>query len=216
MVKQGEVMQKKALGVAVAVAFAAPAVAFAQSSVQIYGTANLSFNYSKYSASESAVTFGARTVAAGAPAVSKYAVNSHGSNWGFRSTETLGGGMTAWLQQEYNMKLERENGVFDNENTSRNSGVGLRGGFGNIYVGTWETPWAQTFRLWDVGTIGGYGPTTSVMGRRENTGSGKSANCANLVGAAGGVLTTSAAGGTAVGSSTATTCSWVGNTVTNP
>src|SRR5439155_15895074 len=179
-------MQKKALGVAVAVAFAAPAVAFVQSSVQIYGTANLSFNYSKYSASESPVVFGGRAIAAGVPSVSKYAVNSHGSNWGFRSTETLGGGMTAWLQQEFNMKLERENGVFDNENTSRNSGVGLRGGFGNIYVGTWETPWAQTFRLWDVGTIGGYCPTTSIIGRRENTARSVNFNCVNNSGTSGG------------------------------
>jgi predicted porin len=60
------------------------------------------------------------------------------------------------------------------EGSQRNSGVGLRGGFGNVFVGTWETPWAQTFRMWDVGTISGYGPTTSIIGRRESTNSGTS------------------------------------------
>jgi predicted porin len=167
-------MQRKLLGVAVVAAFAAPTVALAQSSVQVYGTVNMSFNQSKYSAA-----------ADGSPSVTKWGVNSHGSNYGLRSTETLGGGMSAWLQAEFNLKMERDNGVHDGNGTARNSGLGLRGGFGNVYVGTWETPWAQTFRLWDVGTIGGYGPTTSVIGRRENTGGAPSRNCGNLSGAAG-------------------------------
>src|SRR2546428_11303773 len=77
--------------------------------------------------------------------------------------------MTAWFQAEFNMGLERINGINDATGSFRNSGVGLRGGFGNVYVGTWETPWGQTFRLWDVGTIGGWGPTTSIIGRPETT-----------------------------------------------
>jgi predicted porin len=94
--------------------------------------------------------------------------------------------MTAWFQAEFNMKMARDNGVFDGDSTARNSGVGLRGGFGNVYLGTWETPWSQTFRLWDVGTIGGWGPTTSIIGRREQTGTNPSRNCANNTSAAGG------------------------------
>jgi predicted porin len=93
--------------------------------------------------------------------------------------------MTAWFQAEFNMKMARDNGVFDGDSTARNSGVGLRGGFGNVYFGTWETPWSQTFRLWDVGTIGGWGPTTAIIGRREQTGTNPSRNCANNTGAAG-------------------------------
>ena len=168
-------MQKKLLGMAVAAALAMPAVALAQSAVQVYGTVHMSVNQAKYT-KDTAGTLNDTT---------KYGVTSHASNWGLRSTETLGGGLTAWLQAEFNLKMTRDNGVHDGEGTARNSGLGLRGGFGNIYVGTWETPWAQTFRLWDVGTIGGWGPVTSIIGRRESTGTNPSRNCGNVSGAGG-------------------------------
>ena len=139
-------MQKKLLGMAVAAALAMPAVALAQSAVQVYGTVHLSLNQAKYTKSTDGTL----------DDTTKFGVTSHASNWGLRSTETLGGGMTAWFQVEFNMKMARDNGVFDGDSTARNSGVGLRGNFGNVYLGTWETPWSQTFRLWDVGTIGGW------------------------------------------------------------
>jgi predicted porin len=164
-------MQKKLLGVAVATALAAPGLVFAQSAVQVYGTVHMS---------ASRIKFGSDTL--GNPSQSKFDVNSHSSNWGLRSTETLGGGMTAWFQAEFNMPMLRENGTGNTAGTSRNSGVGLRGAFGNVYYGTWETPWAQTFRLWDVGTIGGYGPNTSVIGRRETTNVGRTYNCTGSLG----------------------------------
>jgi len=168
-------MQKKFLGMAVAAALAMPAVAFAQSAVQVYGTVHLSLNQAKYT----------KDTAGTVDDTTKFGVTSHASNWGLRSTETLGGGMTAWFQVEFNMKMARDNGVFDGDSTARNSGVGLRGNFGNVYFGTWETPWTQTFRLWDVGTIGGWGPTTSIIGRREQTGGNPSRFCNNNTGAAG-------------------------------
>lgn len=157
-------MQKKLLGLAVATALAAPAAAFAQ--VQVYGTAHMSFNSTKYGESRD-----------GAPSMSKMAVNSHASNFGIRSSESLGGGLTGWVQYEFNVKMERDNDAAANNGSSRNTAIGLRGNFGNVFLGTWETPFAQTFRMWDVGTIGGYGASTSVMYRRESTGSGPSANC---------------------------------------
>jgi predicted porin len=168
-------MQKKLLGMAVAAALAMPAVALAHSAVQVYGTVHLSLNQAKYT-KDTAGTLDDTT---------KFGVTSHASNWGLRSTETLGSGMTAWFQVEFNMKMARDNGVFDGDSTARNSGVGLRGNFGNVYLGTWETPWSQTFRLWDVGTIGGWGPTTAIIGRREQTGTNPSRFCANNTGAAG-------------------------------
>jgi predicted porin len=157
-------MQKKLLGMAVATALAAPAAAFAQ--VQVYGTANMTFNSTKYSAATN-----------GVGSVSKMAINSHASNFGIRSSESLGGGMTGWVQYEFNVKMERDNDFAANNGSSRNTAIGLRGSFGNVFLGTWETPFAQTFRMWDVGTIGGYGASTSVMYRRESTGSGPSQNC---------------------------------------
>jgi predicted porin len=162
-------MQKKLLGMAVAAALAAPAtVALAQSTVQVYGTAHMSLNSTRYGQATD-----------GTSAVRKFAVNSHASNFGIRSSESLGGGLTGWVQYEFNVKMERDNDLTGANGSSRNTGIGVRGAWGNAYLGTWETPWAQTFRLWDVGTIGGYGPTTSIVGRRETTGSQVSANCVN-------------------------------------
>jgi predicted porin len=160
-------MQKKLLGMAVATALAAPAAAFAQ--VQVYGTAHVSFNSTKY---------GDGTT--GAPSASKMSVSSHASNFGIRSSESLGGGLTGWVQYEFNVKMERDFDLSGANGSTRNTAIGLRGGFGNVYFGTWETPMASTFRLWDVGTIGGWGPTTSIIGRRETTASGPSSNCGGL------------------------------------
>jgi predicted porin len=176
-------MQKKLLGMAVATALAAPAAAFAQ--VQVYGTAHMSFNSTKYGDSST-----------GEPGVSKMTVASHASNFGIRSSESLGGGLTGWVQYEFNVKMERDFDLAGANGSSRNTAIGLRGNFGNVYLGTWETPMAAVFRLWDVGTIGGWGPTTSIIGRREATTSAPSANCGNLITGAG-VLTTGALAGTA-------------------
>jgi predicted porin len=174
-------MQKKLLGMAVATALAAPVAAFAQ--VQVYGTAHMSFNSTKYGPSTN-----------GAPSVSKMTVSSHASNFGIRSSESLGGGLTGWVQYEFNVKMERDFDLSGANGSTRNTGIGLRGNFGNVFLGTWETPWASTFRLWDVGTIGGWGPTTSIIGRRETTAGAPSSNCAGLT--QGGASLTSGAVGT--------------------
>jgi predicted porin len=173
-------MQKKLLGIAVAAALVAPGLALAQSAVQVYGTVHMSLNQTKFGDASSGTV----------PGLTKFGVAQHASNFGLRSTETLGGGMTAWFQAEFNMLMERTNGVVDNTGSARNSGVGLRGDFGNVYYGTWETPWAQTFRLWDVGTIGGWGPTTSIIGRREQTSRSPNFNCANNSSTIGGTALT--------------------------
>jgi predicted porin len=123
-------------------------------------------------------------------------VNSHSSNFGIRSSETLGGGMTGWAQFEFNTQMERNNDFVAGNGTPRNTAVGLRGNFGNVYFGTWETPYTSTFRMWDVGTVGGYGPTTSVSYRRESTGSSPSSNCGN--GALGSTGATQTAAATSV------------------
>src|SRR5207247_1087775 len=205
-------MQKKLLGIAVAVALAAPGLALAQSGVQVYGTVHMSINQVKFGdatgspAGANAAPSATGSIAAVLPqGTTKMGVAQHASDFGLRSTETVGGGMTAWFQAEFNVLMERTNGVNDNTASARNSGVGLRGGFGNVYVGTWETPWAQTFRLWDVGTIGGWGPTTSIIGRRENTARTTNFNCVNNSGTPGGApLNTTAliCGGGAAATST--------------
>lgn len=119
-------MQKKVMAVAVAGALAAPALAHAQAAtVQIYGTLILNWNY----------------VDSG-PAAGRHTrtdmLNAHDTNIGFKGEERLGGGLSAWFQCESTMDVtgESSNAGF----CGRNSAVGLKGNFGNIFVGIWDTP----------------------------------------------------------------------------
>ena len=158
-------MQKKLLGLAVAGALAAPGLALAQ--VEVYGFVNMSVGKFKYSDS-----------ATGVGSVSKWDVASHASNYGIRGRENVGGGQTAWFQIEQNAPMERSNNVAITP-ASRNSAVGLQGSWGNAFIGQWTTPWADLDALWGVGTVGGWGPITSIIGRRETTGAAPNPNCQN-------------------------------------
>jgi predicted porin len=164
-------MQKKLLTLAVAGALAAPAVSFAQSSVGVYGYLNMSLGYWRHKDATDRTAF---------PDVSKFDVTSAASNVGVRGRETLGGGLSAWFQVETNAALERSNNVAHTSGfASRNSAVGLQGNWGNVFVGQWTTPWADLDALWAIGTVGGFGPVTSIIGRRETTGAAPNANCSN-------------------------------------
>lgn len=164
-------MQKKLLTLAVAGALAAPAVSFAQSSVEVYGYLNMSLGYWRYKDATDQTT---------SPDVSKFDVTSVASNVGVRGRETLGGGLSAWFQVETNAPMERANNIAHTSGfASRNSAVGLQGNFGNVFVGQWTTPWADLDALWSIGTVGGFGPVTSIIGRRETTGAANNFNCSN-------------------------------------
>ena len=169
-------MQKKLLTVAVAGALAAPAAALAQ--VEVYGTIHMSINSIKYGEATGGAT----------GSVTKLDVASHASNIGVRARESLGGGLSAWAQVETNASMERSNNVAHTSNfASRNSAVGLQGGWGNAFVGQWTTPWADLDALWGIGTVATYGPITSIIGRRETTGAAPNPNCANGGSGLGGV-----------------------------
>lgn len=174
-------MQKKLLTLAVAGALAAPAVSsYAQSSVEVYGYLNMSLGYWRHKDA---------TDQTASPDVSKFDVTSAASNVGVRGRETLGGGLSAWFQVETNAALERSNNIAHTSGfASRNSAVGLQGNWGNVFLGQWTTPWADLDALWAIGTVGGFGPVTSIIGRRETTGVAPNANCSNIAsGAASGL-----------------------------
>ncbi len=126
-------MNKKLIAVAVAGAFAAPAVAFAQgSTVQIYGTLNAEYGFAK----------GVNKAAGKTNSFD--GLNSSASNIGFKGEEKLGGGMSAFFQCETDVKflkgdLTDSAGVW----CDRNSAVGLKGGFGSFFIGTWDSPVKQ-------------------------------------------------------------------------
>lgn len=174
-------MQKKLLTMAVAGALAAPALALAQNTTEVYGTVAMSFGQFRYSEGTAAQTNDGGTPGASLASVSKFDVASHGSNYGVRSRENLGGGLAAWIQIETNAPMERSNNIAITP-ASRNSAVGMQGGFGNIFIGQWTTPWSDLDSLWSIGTAGYWGPALSIMGRRETTGTAPNPNCANLQG----------------------------------
>jgi predicted porin len=171
-------MQKKLLTIAVAGALAAPAIAVAQSTVEVYGTVNMAFGNFRYTEGTAAQTVDGATPGPSLASVSKWDVANGASNYGVRSRENLGGGLAGWIQIEQNAPLERSNNGAITP-ASRNSAIGLQGGFGNIFMGQWTTPWSDLDALWGVGTVGFWGPVTSTIGRRETTGTAPNPNCTN-------------------------------------
>jgi predicted porin len=141
-------MKQKLIAVAVAGAFAAPAVAFAQAStVNIYGYVNAEYGFAS-----------SATKGNGAGLPSYDALNSPASYIGFKGEEKLSGGMSAWFQCETDAGfLKGDSKVTASTNTtagaataghvstqggwcSRNSALGLKGGFGNFFLGHWDSP----------------------------------------------------------------------------
>lgn len=137
-------MNKKLMAVAVAAALAAPAAALAQTT--IYGKFNAEFGFVSQADDVS-----------GASRPNADGFNSGASYVGVRGEEKLGGGMSTWYQCETRARFgvdtnpaQGVSGICD-----RNSALGLKGGFGNFFVGRWDTAMenlAGTTRL--VGSTG--------------------------------------------------------------
>jgi predicted porin len=139
-------MQKKLMAVAVAGVLGAPALALAQTStVQIYGTLYVEYAYIDQGNS--------------GPAGRRQNVDilqTPGSNVGFKGEEKLGGGLSAWFQCE---STADPRGQSQDGWCSRNSALGLKGGFGNVFIGNWDTPFKRTISPTNVG-----GNDTGVFG----------------------------------------------------
>jgi predicted porin len=134
-------MKLKRITLATLAALAAPAAALAQSNVQIYGTLNADFESVK------------ATGSAGTNFPSRNRVTSNSSNLGFRGTEDLGQGLRAFFQIESAVNLD--NGTQSGFWASRNSGVGLQGGWGQVLLGQWDSPYKfSTSRIDPTGNTG--------------------------------------------------------------
>lgn len=134
-------MQKKLMAVAVAGALAAPAAVMAQSTVQVYG--NLYMEYAFTSQGRSTGT----TDTNHADRVNADIFQSGGSEIGFKGEEKLGGGLSAWFQCN---STADPRGISQSGWCGRNSAVGMKGSFGNLFVGVWDTPFKRT-----IGAVGG-------------------------------------------------------------
>lgn len=117
-------MNKKLIALAVAGATFAPVV-MAQSAnpVTLYGRVWLMVN--SVDAKGGATQISRRT-----------SVVDESSLIGFRGTEDLGGGLKAFFQVESAATPDAGGGTFG----TRNSGVGLVGGFGTVVIGKWDSP----------------------------------------------------------------------------
>jgi predicted porin len=160
-------MQKKLLAVAVAGALGAPAFALAQTStVQVFGTLYVEYAYIDQGSSP----------AAGFPELSNVDfLQTPGSEIGFKGEEKLGGGLSAWFQCASTADVRGQN---QDGWCSRNSAIGLKGGFGNVFIGVWDTPFKRTVSPTNVGgndtgvwgtafLLLGNSTTTAVGGTRE-------------------------------------------------
>jgi predicted porin len=114
-------MQKKLIAAAIASAFAAPVVASAadgagSSTVQVFGTIYVEYSYAKQG----------RNVGAG--------VQPDRTSTDFQQTPG----------SEIGFKGEEPRGQSQNGFCSRNSALGLKGAFGNVFIGNWDTPFKRT------------------------------------------------------------------------
>ena len=90
-----------------------------------------------------------------APLSSRSRVSDNSSLLGVRAEKALGGGLKGWGQLETGFKADdTTNGT--NSFATRNSGVGLTGGFGNFFIGRWDTP----FKISQVLAIDPFGDLT--------------------------------------------------------
>jgi len=125
-------MQKKLLAVAVASALA-PAAAMAQSTVEIYGRANMGLD--QYEAKGASVDTG--------NIKGRLRVFDFGSRLGFRVNESLGGGMRAFVVMETGVNIDSGTGNGQSGATnastgfwaSRDSYAGIGGDWGDVRFG---------------------------------------------------------------------------------
>lgn len=115
-------MQKKLIALAIVSAFSAPALA---------DTANLNV-YGKAFMTVEQYDSGA------AGAASQMRVNTNASRFGVKGSQELGDGLKAIFQYEVEMDADGSTGA--GLGKSRNSGLGMEGGFGRVVLGIWDTP----------------------------------------------------------------------------
>lgn len=142
-------MQKKLIAVAVGGALAAigAAPALAQNAtVNVYGTF-----YGEFARIDNGRN------AAGDSYQSYDHFQNPGSEIGFRGEEKLGGGLSAWFQCASSVDYRGGNASSTNSQAgsywcSRNSALGLKGGFGNAFYGNWQTPFTRINTAGNVGS----------------------------------------------------------------
>jgi len=130
--------------VAVAGALGVPAVAMAQSStVQVFGTVYMEYSMVDQGRYPNAAFPGGAQERSNADFI-----QTPGSEIGFKGEEKLGGGLSAWFQCA---STADPRGITQDGFCSRNSALGMKGAFGNVFMGNWATPFKRTNSPGNVG-----------------------------------------------------------------
>ncbi len=120
-------MKKKIIVLAIAAAFSAPALA---------DNGNIAW-YGKVYLNAESVKNDKNNIAPAKDSAMR--VLSNASRLGIKGSEDLGNGMNGIFQYEVQVDANGADGKGFGSST-RNSGVGLEGGFGKVIVGIWDTP----------------------------------------------------------------------------
>lgn len=110
--------------------------------VELYGRFNVSVEFDRVTNATTEVPANRPTQVrpadyTGSNRPSRSNVTSNGSAIGIRGSERLGSDLTAWFQVESGVPVDAGDGAL----ASRNTGVGVRGKWGNFFVGQWDTPY---------------------------------------------------------------------------
>ena len=143
-------MKMKIAAAAVAAAFATPTLA------QFKPVSGVEWNvYGRvYLTAEQVKADGGTT-----PLSSRSRVSDNSSLLGVRAEKSLTGSLKGWGQLETGFKADDTSGGTTggtNNFATRNSGVGLMGNFGNVFLGRWDTP----FKLTQLTAIDPFGDLT--------------------------------------------------------
>jgi len=151
-------MNKKVMALAVASALSAPAAVMAQASnVKIFGTMYMEYavaHQGQAGAQSLANTFSNSTGSSNSNFSAKVAngdlqnvdiLQSPGSEVGIMGEEALGGGLSAWFQCATTADIRGAGtGSGIQGLCGRNSAIGLKGSWGNVYLGNWDMPMKRT------------------------------------------------------------------------
>lgn len=176
-------MQKKLIAAAVAGLLAVPAMA--QSNVTISGQMRVGVDH----VSANGATLN------GTNAVSRWRLIDNNSNLRFAGTEALGNGLTAWWQVESAIGTSDTNGMagaqghgFLTSIGTRNTAVGIKGAWGNIYMGKWDMHYHTLAGVDGTGLTGGLSMGASSLNLLHSQGTAFAVAAAGLNSGAGGRL----------------------------